>query len=204
MIFIYLQAIGCLVFVICILVFGVLLRRHPSKQMAEKTAKVVHFFFFIAVVLPMVIGFSNPGLTQYDEVLDLPSLPLRPISILAGMIMMTIGLFLVTISITVLLKKGAGAPAFALSETVVSEDIFALSRNPMSLGFYLICIAIGLLAVSTFFVVWSLVVLIPVHIFFLKFFEELELEVRFGQPYLEYKQKVPFMIPSYRSTNNTN
>ena len=117
---------------------------------------------------------------------------------------MTIGLFLVTISIIVLLKKGSGAPAFALSETLVNENIFALSRNPMSLGFYLICIAIGLLAVSTFFIVWSLVALIPVHIFFLKFFEEKELELRFGKSYLEYKQTVPFIIPSYRSANNTN
>lgn len=39
---------------------------------------------------------------------------------------------------------------------------------------------------------WELFLLI---IFFLKFFEELELELRFGESYKQYKQKVPFLIP---------
>jgi len=37
--------------------------------------------------------------------------------------------------------------------------------------------------------------IIPAHILFLKFFEELELELRFGSSYLEYKRRVPFLIP---------
>jgi len=40
-----------------------------------------------------------------------------------------------------------------------------------------------------------LIGLIPVHIYFLKYFEELELELRFGESYKEYKQKTPFLIP---------
>ena len=30
-------------------------------------------------------------------------------------------------------------------------------------------------------------------------FEEKELELRFGQSYLEYKRKVPFLIPNFRN-----
>jgi len=37
--------------------------------------------------------------------------------------------------------------------------------------------------------------IIPAHVFFLKFFEELELELRFDESYKQYKQKVPFLIP---------
>jgi protein-S-isoprenylcysteine O-methyltransferase Ste14 len=37
--------------------------------------------------------------------------------------------------------------------------------------------------------------IIPAHLLFLKFFEELELELRFGDTYKQYKQKVPFLIP---------
>jgi protein-S-isoprenylcysteine O-methyltransferase Ste14 len=41
--------------------------------------------------------------------------------------------------------------------------------------------------------------LIPAHIFFLKYFEELELELRFGETYKQYKQTVPFLIPRLSS-----
>ena len=37
--------------------------------------------------------------------------------------------------------------------------------------------------------------MIPAHAFFLKYFEEVELELRFGESYLEYKKNVPFLIP---------
>lgn len=100
------------------------------------------------------------------------------------------------ISIISLLKYGQGFPALLLSTEVASGSIYAYTRNPMSLGFYLICIAIGLLAGSAFFTVWSLIVLIPAHICFLKFFEERELEARFGEPYIDYKKRVPFLIPN--------
>jgi protein-S-isoprenylcysteine O-methyltransferase Ste14 len=38
-------------------------------------------------------------------------------------------------------------------------------------------------------------VAIPVHVFYLKYFEEYELELRLGQEYLEYKRRVPFLLP---------
>jgi len=36
----------------------------------------------------------------------------------------------------------------------------------------------------------------------LKFFEELELELRFGSSYLEYKRRVPFLIPRFTPSHN--
>jgi len=37
--------------------------------------------------------------------------------------------------------------------------------------------------------------IIPAHLLFLIYFEELELELRLGPAYLDYKQRVPFLIP---------
>jgi protein-S-isoprenylcysteine O-methyltransferase Ste14 len=65
----------------------------------------------------------------------------------------------------------------------------------MSLGFYLICVGIGLMVGSTYITVGSLVGIIPVHIFYLKYFEEYELELRLGQSYIEYKGRVPLLVP---------
>jgi protein-S-isoprenylcysteine O-methyltransferase Ste14 len=69
----------------------------------------------------------------------------------------------------------------------------------MSLGFYLGAVGFGLLVRSTTLTFGVLFGVIPLHIFYLKYFEELELEMRLGQPYLAYKQSVPFLFPSWIS-----
>jgi protein-S-isoprenylcysteine O-methyltransferase Ste14 len=48
---------------------------------------------------------------------------------------------------------------------------------------------------STFATLAVTLAVIPAHILFLKYFEEKELELRFGESYLEYKKKVPFLLP---------
>jgi len=41
----------------------------------------------------------------------------------------------------------------------------------------------------------ALVVIVPTQLFFLTYLEELELELRLGATYLDYKRRVPFLIP---------
>jgi protein-S-isoprenylcysteine O-methyltransferase Ste14 len=194
---IYLQVIGCGVFAMSIFILGVWLRRHPSKKAAETTSRIAHFFFFFALLLPLVIGLSSPELTYYDELLDIPSLPFPTISMAIGALMMLIGSGFMLISIVVLLDRGQGLPAFELTKKLAAKDIYKRTRNPMALGFNLICSATGLVTGSLFFTLFSLIAVLPAIIFFLKYFEESELEIRFGQPYREYKKKVPFLIPRF-------
>ena len=65
----------------------------------------------------------------------------------------------------------------------------------MSLGYYLACVGAGLLAGSTTVTLGALLVIIPIHMLNLRYFEERELELRYGKPYIEYKQRVPFLFP---------
>ena len=65
----------------------------------------------------------------------------------------------------------------------------------MSLGFYLLTLAVGFVSGSTLATLAAVVGFIPAHILFLKYFEEKELELRFGESYLEYKKTVPFLLP---------
>lgn len=114
-----------------------------------------------------------------------------------GTAMIYLGVFLMVISAFSLKIFGYGLPAFLLSEKLADRSIYAFTRNPMSLGLHLICIALALLVGSTFFTLGSLVVVVPSHLVCLKYFEERELEARFGHPYIEYKQQVPFLIPNF-------
>ena len=65
----------------------------------------------------------------------------------------------------------------------------------MSLGFYMVCVGLGLAVGSTAVTVGSLAIIVPVHMFNLRYFEERELARRFGQPYLDYKARTPFLLP---------
>jgi len=59
--------------------------------------------------------------------------------------------------------------------------------------------ALGLLIGSTYMTLGALLGVIPAHIFYLKYFEEYELELRMGQSYVEYKQRIPFLLPRWFS-----
>jgi protein-S-isoprenylcysteine O-methyltransferase Ste14 len=56
----------------------------------------------------------------------------------------------------------------------------------------------GLIAESFTVTLAVLAVLVPVHVFNLKYFEERELELRYGKPYWGYKRQVPFLLPRFR------
>ncbi len=195
MVTIVLIALGWVIFVGGTLVLGLWLRRHPSKATAEASSRILHFLFFTCLGLPGAVAFLYPGFTSFDPLLGIPSLPLKPVPLVLGIILLFPALYLLVVSNKDLRTLGQGANAFRLTKHVVELDIYKYTRNPMSLGYYLCCAGIGLISGSTSITLGAVLGIIPAHILFLKFFEELELELRFGDPYLEYKRRVPFLIP---------
>jgi len=192
----YLILIGLLSFAIGTWILGVYLRRYPSKVNAEKTSRIMHFLFFAGLGTPYIIGLFYPGLTHFDEIIGLKSLPWKPVFLALGILLAIPGFYFMVITNKLLRSLGSGANAFRLTKKIVAEDIYKRTRNPMSLGFYLLTLAVGFVSGSTFVTLVILLGLIPAHIFFLKYFEELELELRFGASYLEYKKNAPFLIPT--------
>lgn len=195
----YLILIGLLLFAVGVGILGGWLRRHPSKHNAEKSSRIMHFLFFAGMGMPFLIGVFYPGLTHFDELLGLKSLPWRTFFLVLGILLAVPGLYFLVITNKLLRALGSGANAFRLTKRIVAEDVYKLTRNPMSLGFYLWTIALGLCSGSTFITLVVLLGWIPAHVFFLKYFEELELALRFGESYLEYKKSVPFLIPNFTS-----
>jgi len=193
----YLILIGLLSFVVGVGVLRGWLRRHPSKGNAEKSSRVMHFLFFAGIGLPLLMSVFYPGLTHFDELVGLKPLPWRTLFLVLGISLAIPGLYFLAVTNKLLRALGSGANAFRLTKRIVADDVYKRTRNPMSLGFYLFILALGLCSGSTFITLAVLLGWIPAHIFFLKFFEELELELRFGESYLEYKKRVPFLIPNF-------
>jgi protein-S-isoprenylcysteine O-methyltransferase Ste14 len=115
-----------------------------------------------------------------------------------------IGLFLVVVSgaatlLTVvnLALKGLGAPfAIVLSRKLAVDWLYAWTRNPMVLAVLTLLLSLGIWFRSVLFLLWVLLLLAPALLFFVRVYEERELELRFGAAYLTYKSKTPILFPT--------
>lgn len=195
MLIILIQVLGVFIFITGALILGKWIRQNPDKKTAEKASRVNHFLFFTCILFPGVIGILYPGLTRYDEIIGIKALPFRSQAFIFGGVLLLLGIYFLMVSNMTLIKLGKGTAAFKLTKHLVEGSIYKKVRNPMALGFYLLCIGIGLMAGSTSITLGSLGIIIPAHIFNLKYFEERELEIRYSKPYVRYKQNVPFLIP---------
>lgn len=100
------------------------------------------------------------------------------------------------LSISNLALKGLGAPfAIALSQKLAMDWMYAWTRNPMVLSSLALLLSVGIWFQSALFFLWSLCLVSPALLFFVKVYEERELEIRFGTVYLAYKSKTPILFP---------
>jgi protein-S-isoprenylcysteine O-methyltransferase Ste14 len=93
------------------------------------------------------------------------------------------------------LERGRGTPLPVMpTQELLTGGPFRYCRNPMTLGTVLAYLGLGIMAGTVAGV--AIVLLLGASLlFYLKRFEEDELEERFGEAYLAYKREVPFIIP---------
>ena len=92
--------------------------------------------------------------------------------------------------------KGFGAPFFiAFSRKLAVDWMYAWTRNPMVFAGLSFLLSLGIWFQSALFVLWALLLFAPALLFFVKVYEERELEIRFGASYLEYKSRTPMLFP---------
>jgi protein-S-isoprenylcysteine O-methyltransferase Ste14 len=161
-------------------------RNQATRQVAWITT-FVHFSLAFTFGVPIVRALSThqnwPG-----WVLPIPSE--------IGLILVIITGAACLLTVVNLGLKGLGAPFFiAISRKLASDWLYARTRNPMVLATLAFGLSLGIWFRSALFVLWVLILFAPALIFFVKVYEERELEIRFGEAYREYKAKTSFLWP---------
>jgi len=122
------------------------------------------------------------------------SIPLA-VRLPVGILLLVLGVPVVLWTIIRFLRiKGTPIP-FNPPPALVVNGLYSVVRNPMHLGWTIVLVGLALLMQSFTLLVIFIPCFVAVHIIYLKFVEEKELEKKFGQAYLDYKKKVPMFIP---------
>ncbi len=164
-----------------------LLDDHPTPVRASRASTLVHYGVMMCLGTALLEALKRaPGWPAWR-------LPLPPE--LGWALMLPTGIA-VLLTIGNLALRGLGAPfAISLSRRLATDWMYAWTRNLMVLSLLAFLVSTGLWLRSLSFIVWVLACLAPAMLAFLKWFEERELEIRFGPSYLAYRSRTPMLFP---------
>jgi protein-S-isoprenylcysteine O-methyltransferase Ste14 len=164
-----------------------ILDQQPTMTRAVWVTTFVHFALGFLFGVPII-----RALTTHQDwsgwALPVPS------GVGLALVIVTGAAFLLTV--VNLALKGFGAPFFiALSRKLAADWLYAWTRNPMVLAALAFFLSLGIWFQSVLFALWVLILFAPALLFFVKVYEERELEIRFGASYLQYKSRTPMLFP---------
>lgn len=164
-----------------------LLDAQPTATQAEWTTILQHYATMTALGVGAVLGLRLAG-GRPGPLIPVPTWVSLPLVIATSA-----GCCLTVLNLA---WRGLGAPlAVKLSSRLATDWMYAWTRNPMGLCTILWLFSFGLMYRSWWLIAWVAVSFTPAWIFFVKRYEERELEIRFGAGYLEYKARTPFLWP---------
>lgn len=110
---------------------------------------------------------------------------------LFGILLIISGIILGTWCLIILWRKGEGTPSFLYPpKKLVTTGPYKYSRNPMTLGAWIIFIGEAIILQSISLFIFFLLIVIPVSIIWIIKYEEPFLEKNFGNLYKNYKKSV--------------
>lgn len=178
---------GTLGLIPIVLVARWLLDHEPTIEKAHQVTTYLHFAIAIFLGSAIIVA-TRFALLEPVWHLAIP----RGV----GIALMFISSLLLLGVVLNLALKGLGAPfAAALTRLVATEWFYAWTRNPMVLAGLALLLGIGLWLQSGLYLLWLVIFVTPAIVVFLLLYEERELEIRFGQDYLNYKSKTPGFFP---------
>ncbi|MBA7597077.1 hypothetical protein ES703_04072 [subsurface metagenome] len=95
--------------------------------------------------------------------------------------------------------KARGSPVpLNPPQRLVTTGLYSRVRNPMVAGWIIMMFGVGVLLNSISLILIFTPLFLLLNILYLKTIEEKEMEKKFGQEYLKYKESVPMFIPRFR------
>jgi protein-S-isoprenylcysteine O-methyltransferase Ste14 len=180
--------VGCVLLIFPLVWLGRrILDRKPTTSRAARVTTFVHYTMGILLGVPI----CRALITHQDW-----SGWTLPIPIEIGLLLVIITGAVLLLTVVNLALKGLGAPfAIALTRKLAVDWMYAWTRNPMVLAALAFLLSLGIWFQSTLFVLWVVFLFTPALLFFVKVYEERELEIRFGASYIEYKSRTPILFP---------
>ena len=119
-------------------------------------------------------------------------------TLLIGLIIICIGLYIMIITISTFIRIGKGTLApWSPTRKLIIGGVYGYVRNPMIMGVLIVLIGESISILSLNILIWALSFFI-INIIYFVAYEEPNLEARFGDEYREYKNNVPRWIPSFK------
>jgi protein-S-isoprenylcysteine O-methyltransferase Ste14 len=167
-------------------VYRVATTRHRFRILLSIAGAV---FWYGGVALMVLI---SPWI---DRQLGLDLTIALPIRLPVSIVLFVIGIPTVVWTIERFIRARGTPIPFSPPPGFVTDGLYRIVRNPMHLGWALIMTGLAVLLQSFSLLVIGVPFFIVAHIIYYKLVEEKELERKFGQSYLDYKNRVGMFIP---------
>ena len=147
----------------------------------------------VLIFVPLILLFSSRN-SKYTYIIA----ETDQLRFWVGLLCFGIGLILAIWTVRLQVNFGEGTPApWDPPQKLVIEGPYKLMRNPMISGAILILAAESML-LGSWPITWWMIIFLIMNMFYFPYFEEKELEDRFGEDYRIYMKSVPRWIPRIR------
>lgn len=164
---------------------------YSEKQRTIALIALAPIFLFLLPYTFITLG------AKLDQWLEWTANRYEPVNLALALLLIALGWLLGIWSVYSQFTIGRGTPVpLMATQKLIVQPPFTYCRNPMSLGSFMMYlgVAVAFDSIGAVILVLVFAVLLLVYI---KRFEEKEMEARFGQEYLDYRQNTPFLIPRF-------
>lgn len=169
---------------------------NESRGHSEALRQRVVVLFFLGLLLMAIIALGIGWACA-----DWGRISFGRLNQLLGAALTVGGFALVGWSVRVQYVLGKGTPApMAATQRLVTQGPYAYSRNPMTLGALWMYLGIGVW-VDSGMVILLIVIVFSTLLTFIFVHETRELTGRFGEEYLAYRKRTPFLWPRFTMMN---
>lgn len=169
--------------------------KNEKTRNRKRWAALIGSGILVIVIFPVIAIYVSLFL---DSWFNFPKPLPEPINYAVAAVFYAFGLFWAIWSNIDLFRKGEGTPVpreDTQTRKLVVNGAYKYCRNPMVFGYLLFWVGLGLTFNSVFLTFGITAIVTILLVAFVKRWEEKDLEKRFGEDYLEYKNRVSFLIP---------